>query len=177
MGASPHIQLQFSRQADIASDAIAWFSQGALSHVDAIIKNGYALLGARSDTSNWCKPPNPWAWIKPGVRERPPGYAKFALRVVFTIPCTAEQLSRWNTFLRLQIGKPYDKEAIWGFVFDRNWREQDSWICSELQAAALEHAGIVPPLYLAANKITPVALALAVSALPGVTHVTYKDGV
>lgn len=69
-------------------------------------------------------------------------------------------------FLRAQVGKPYDHSAIWGFASGRDWREDDSWICSELQAAALEHAGIVPnQLYLAANKITPVALAFGLSFL------------
>lgn len=71
---------------------------------------------------------------------------------------------KWLEFLMSQLGKPYDYEAIWGFLLNRDWREPDSWICSELQARALEVAGIVPCLYLACNKITPVALALAVSA-------------
>lgn len=157
--ASPYVKLQFSRQGDIASSAIAWFSQGDLSHVDAII--GESLYGAR---------------VSGGVACRPEDYAKFALRVVFTLPCTVEQRERWEDFLWKQFGKPYDHQAIWGFVIGRNWREDDSWICSELQAAALEYAGIVPPLYLASNKITPDSLALAISALPGVTHVRYEGG-
>lgn len=154
------IRLQFVSEHDLGSAVIGWFSAGYLSHVDAIWGNGADLLGARSD--------NPGGFGY-GVRVRAAGYAKFNRRVVMTIPTTQEQDLKWQQFLNNQQGKPYDSEAIWAFVFNRNWREQDSWICSELQAAALEEAGIVPQLYLATNKITPNALALTVSALPGVT--------
>jgi len=149
------IRLQFVREADIASDVIAWFSQGNLSHVDAVLPGG-ALLGARSDRVGGAPS---------GVQIRTPGYAKFALVVPFTVPATPDQEETFLKFLLSQVGKPYDHQAIWGFAVGRNWREEDSWICSELQAAALEHAGVCPCLYLAANKITPVALALAVSAM------------
>lgn len=166
------IRLQFVRQAALSSDAIAWFSQGNLSHVDAVVglegnplAECVALLGARSDTTGG-RPP--------GVQIRRLDYLPFALRVRFNIPCTEDQAAEWRAFLVRQLGKPYDHAAIWGFVVGRNWRERDSWICSELQAAALEQAGIVKDLYLAANKITPVALALAVSALPGVTRSTWE---
>jgi uncharacterized protein YycO len=153
------VQLQFVCENAISSQAIAWFSAGHFSHVDAVWGNGADLLGARSD--------NPGGYGK-GVRARRANYLTFSRRVLFAIPATQEQDLKWQQFLNNQQGKPYDSEAIWAFLFNRNWREQDSWICSELQAAALEHAGIIPPLYLAANKITPVSLALAVSALVGV---------
>lgn len=149
------IQLQFVRQADIESSAIAWFTQGELSHVDAVMPDG-SLLGARSDRVGG---------EPSGVYIRPCDYANFALRIGFTIKATKVQEAKFYAFLKSQIGKPYDKTAIWGFVIGRDWRDKDSWICSELQAAALEAAGIVPPLYLAANKITPTALALTASAI------------
>lgn len=149
------IQLQFVCERALTSNAIAWFSSGHFSHVDAITMGGQ-LLGARSDFASGGPA---------GVQVRPPNYAAFNTRVVFDIPAMPLQKRRFDTYLKYQIGKPYDREAIWAFMFNRNWREQDSWICSELQAAALEHAGVLPPLYLAANKITPVALALAISAV------------
>jgi hypothetical protein len=145
------IRLQFVGDNNIASRAISWFSAGNFSHVDAILPDN-SLLGARSNG---------------GVRVRPSGYGAFARRVVFIIPATPTQEGVWIKFLMEQVGKPYDMRAIWGFIFGRNWRETDSWICSELQAAALEAAQITPALYLAANKITPVSLALAVSAKTG----------
>lgn len=83
------------------------------------------------------------------------------------IPVSDLQNAAFYAFLHSQVGKPYDSEAIWAFLFNRNWRETHSWICSELQAAGLEHAAVTPRLYLAANKITPVSLALAASAVGG----------
>ncbi len=83
------------------------------------------------------------------------------------IPVSDSQNAAFYAFLHSQVGKPYDSEAIWAFLFNRNWRETHSWICSELQAAGLEHAAVTPRLYLAANKITPVSLALAASAVGG----------
>lgn len=161
------IQLQFSRQADICSDAIAWFTQGALSHVDCVLPSGL-LLGARSDSIGG---------QPPGVQARPAHYAKWALTVRFTIPTTAAQAEKFYKFLYDQLGKPYDHSAIWGFVSGREWRAADSWICSELQAAAMEASGIVQPLYLNANKITPTSLALLASGISGSQWVPDERGI
>jgi hypothetical protein len=151
------IRLQFVCEKAISSQVIAWFSAGHFSHVDAVLDGGM-LLGARSDSIGG-RPP--------GVQIRPPEYIKFSLRVVMAIPASDAQSEAFYAFLQRQVGKPYDSEAIWAFFFNRDWRETDSWICSELQAAGLEHAAITPRLYLAANKITPVSLALAASAVGG----------
>lgn len=151
------IQLQFVRGADIASSVIAWFSQGNFSHVDAVLSDGN-LLGARNDSVGG-RPP--------GVQIRPPDYAPFPVKVRMDIPSTSPQEAAFYAFLDEQLGKPYDTEAIWAFAAGRNWRETDSWICSEVISAAGESAVIFPPLYLAANKITPVACALAFSAVGG----------
>lgn len=151
------IKLQFVCEAALSSRAIAWFSSGHLSHVDCLLDDG-TLLGARSDAIGG-KPP--------GVQIRPQGYTNWVRREVMTIPCTSNEKKVYNDFLNDQLGKPYDSEAIWAFFFDRDWRENDSWICSELQAAAAEKSGIVLPLYLAANKIVPVSCALALSAVGG----------
>lgn len=158
---SPTITLQFVREAKITSSMIAWFSAGVVSHVEAILPEG--LLGSYQRTVV-----DGGLTIPSGVAVRPLGYAALAVRVVFDVPVSTRSNGKWLAFLRSQLGKPYDWPAIAGFVTGRDWREPDSWICSELQAAALEEAGIVPPLYLAANKITPAALALAISAIPGV---------
>ena len=82
-----------------------------------------------------------------------------------TIASTKQQEKAWIDFLTKQMGKPYDSTAIWGFAAGRNWRETDSWFCSELGAASIEAAKAVPALYSPANKITPSALALTLSAL------------
>lgn len=151
------IRLQFSLQDAISSKAIAWFSAGHFSHVDALTPAGF-LLGSRSDEVGGALP---------GVQFRPIGYAPFVKRVIFEVPACRHAERRFWNFLARQVGKPYDHTAILGFMMGRDWREDDSWFCSELQAAALEHAGVFDKLYLAANKITPVSLALAVSAIGG----------
>jgi len=152
------VDLTFVCSHTVSSRVISWFSAGHLSHVDANLRDGTFLGSYECATGS----------IPAGVRIRPTGYYPFSRRVTFSIPATAQQRARWLAFLNAQLNKDYDWDAIWGFIFNRDWRDPDAWICSELQAAALEASGIVPRLYLAANKITPVALALAVSAIPGV---------
>jgi hypothetical protein len=160
--AGSSITLQFVLGKGTTSSAIAWFSQGHFSHVDAVLATG-ELLGSRSDSCG-SQPP--------GVRIRPANYEPWLKRTQFTIPCTLTQRADWLSFLLGQLGKPYDHMAIWAFASGRDWREEDSWICSELQAKALEEARIVKPLYLAANKITPVMGAMVASAI---TDSTYED--
>lgn len=152
------IQLQFVLGRGAGSQAIAWFSSGHFSHVDLVLPDG-RLLGARSDNADGIK----------GVAIRRADYEVWHKRVVFAIPCSDTQEATVHDFARAQIGKPYDHTAILGFVMGRDWRKPDSWFCSELAMASLEAAGIIAPLYLAANKITPVAAALVVSALKGTT--------
>lgn len=150
------IQLQFLGGDSLSSRAIGWFSAGHLSHVDAVLPDG-RLLGARSDKVGD---------TPPGVRIRPGTYAASCKRkAVFNLTASTTQTQAFYDFLQRQVGKEYDYEAILGFVFARDWRETDSWICSELIAAALEKSGVCPALYLAANKIAPVPLALTMSAL------------
>jgi uncharacterized protein YycO len=153
------IRLQFVTERAWTSWLIGAFGAGHLSHVDAIMPDG-SLLGARYDSIGG---------MPPGVQIRPPNYAKFSRRVIAVIPASEAQESAFYAFLHQQLGKPYDWRAIFAFAINRDWRAKDSWICSEFQAAALEASTIVSTLYLDANKIVPVPLALAVSAIPGVT--------
>lgn len=149
------IALQFVLGHGVPSRAIAWFSSGHFSHVDAIERSG-KLYGARSDVIEH---------IPAGVQSRPPFYEAWKERVVLYLPSTPEQERDFWTFNYAQRGKPYDKTAIWGFVAGRDWREDDSWYCSELHTAALETAGRCPDLYAPRNKVTPAALATVASAL------------
>ena len=64
-----------------------------------------------------------------------------------------EEAFQWA---QTQCGKPYDWTAITGLALNRNWREDDSWFCSELVAAAFEKVGA--PLFnpdLCAWRVTP----------------------
>lgn len=152
------IYFQFVSENSIGSTLIGWFSAGHLSHVDALMPTGM-LLGARIGKGGAAEA---------GVQLRKPGYANFSKRVVFKVPTSDEQEDAFYGFLHAQLGKPYDWRSILAFALGRDWREDDSWYCSELQARALEVSGILSSLYLASNKITPVALALVLSAVKGV---------
>jgi hypothetical protein len=81
-----------------------------------------------------------------------------------SLGCTEAQYQRWLDFLYAQVGKRYDRLAILAFIVERDWREEDTWICSELATRALEVAGIFSNLELTPNKVTPGALAFAFSA-------------
>lgn len=151
------VTLQFVLGGGLSSQAIAWFSAGHFSHVDAVAPSG-ELYGARSDRIGR---------VQPGVQLRPPFYEKWKDRVVMSLSVGVVKEKLFWDFLYAQEFKPYDSSAIWGFAAGRNWREADSWFCSELQMAALEYAGVVPALYTPSNKIAPVTLCTVISALGG----------
>ena len=69
-------------------------------------------------------------------------------KLLFLTAPKIEEAFNWAT---TQLGKPYDFTALFGLALDRNWREDDSWFCSELVAAAFEAVGA--PLF---NLSTPV---------------------
>lgn len=157
------IRLQFVLGSGLSSALISWFGAGHFSHVDCVLPDN-SLLGARSDQIGL---------IPPGVQIRPPAYETWKKQVVFSIPATEFQEDAFYRFLRAQLGKPYDKTAILGFVVGRNWRNSDKWFCSELQAAAGEIAGLWPSLYAPSSKIMPGTLATVVSGLGAVASEAY----
>lgn len=57
-------------------------------------------------------------------------YPKYHVAVVF-VPCAKYT----RQFIINQLGKPYDKKAIWGYLFNRDWNDPNAWTCSELLAA------------------------------------------
>ncbi len=124
------VTLQFSTQRGWASGLIRWFGHGQpYSHVDFVLPGG-RLLGSRTDAP---------VSGQTGVQIRPANYAKFSavLRVSIQTPHAAAIYAA----ARSQIGKPYDRRGIIGFVCGRNWRDTDSWFCSELAAWAFEQGG------------------------------------
>lgn len=153
------IQFQFVLGKGLSSQAIAWYSAGHFSHVDAVLPDG-RLLGARSDGPGG---------TRSGVQIRPPFYEQWKQRVVMTLGSDETKSRKFYDWLITQTGKPYDHTAIWGFVTGRDWRSADAWFCSELGAAAIEIADICPLLYAPRNKVTPACLATVMSALGAVT--------
>ncbi len=150
------VVLSFDQGRGFASGCIEYFGAGGWSHVDNLTPRG--LLGARSDRVGG-KPPGVWA--------RPFGYGRVKKRIQMSLACTQPEYLGWLDFLYAQVGKRYDNLAILAFILDRDWREDDSWICSELATRALEIAGILSHLDLTPNKVTPGALAFAFSAAGG----------
>jgi hypothetical protein len=124
------------------------------SHVDTVLPDGQ-LYGARSDKVGG---------QPPGVYGRDPSYVSglTVLRILLSMPPAME--AKYFDFILSQRAKPYDKSAIWGFGLGRDWREDDSWFCSELVGAGLEACDYFGhPISLEANKITPADLLLALS--------------
>jgi uncharacterized protein YycO len=142
------ITLRFCSGNDIASKAIMVFERSPWSHVEAVTFYGN-MLGALLD----------------GVKSRPADYAVYAKTKTVSISATWDQVADFWKFLVDQIGKPYDKLAIIGFAVDRDWRKAGHWFCSELIAAALEHAGVIKRLEPHVNRVTPRDLFLVCSAI------------
>jgi uncharacterized protein YycO len=143
-------QVRFVTCADVISAGIRLAEYGFwASHAEVLMPDG-KLLGAHADG---------------GVKERDQGYDKATLLHDLFVPLTmpADQEAAFFAFLRSQLGKPYDFDAIAGIVAQRDWRALDSWFCSELVAAGLEHCGYLPPLAADVAKITPRDLLLILS--------------
>ena len=79
-------------------------------------------------------------------------YSEYTTIEVIDIPLPDEKAAL--DFARAQLGKPYDKTAILGFVFRRNWADDDSWFCNELIEAIAE-AGGRTRFRAALSRITP----------------------
>jgi len=147
------ITIRFVAENDLVSRGIRLAEYGFwATHVETLMPDG-TLLGAHASG---------------GVQARPNDYDKgrFSRQLFVPIPATPEQTDAFHTFLRAQIGKPYDFEAIVGIVAQRDWRDDKAWMCSELVAAGLcqDKVGIFPPhLATEFNHVTPRDLLLIVS--------------
>lgn len=154
------IHLQFVLGAGLSSRLIAWWGEGygGYSHVDAVLSDG-TLVGARSDRITFKGHTYP-----AGVQIRPQGYEKWKRRTVVAIPCDVLLAGQWEHFLRCQIDKPYDKQAIWGFLFGQRKHARGHWICSALQRNELRRIGTLRPCPTPVSQTTPDALFQIVTA-------------
>lgn len=122
------------------------------THVECVMPDG-TYLGAISD----------------GVKARPSDYdaGKFSREQFIHVGIAPEHESSFYAFLRGEVGKPYDKGAIWSFYGKRDgrdWQEPDSWFCSELMAAALAEYEVFPQKMAESfSRVTPRDLMLLVS--------------
>jgi hypothetical protein len=56
-------------------------------------------------------------------------------------------------FLETQLGKGYDWKAIVSFPFQRDWQQDNRWMCSELVAECFVRLGVSIPLKV--NRVSP----------------------
>jgi hypothetical protein len=153
---------------DIGSAFIAGYS-GGRSHVDTIVPAGLDwaiegwLYGARNDRL---------AGVPRGFQLRPPGYTTFHQCDILTVPVTDQQFSAFWAAHRVKLGKPYDWRSIVSFLvpfgLTRNWREPDSWMCSEGAEDTSEVSEVLSACWLAPSKISPGVFAVRVEVLPRV---------
>lgn len=59
-----------------------------------------------------------------------------------------------ETFIRDQIGKPYDYSAIYNFISRKEYNNHDRWFCSELVFATIARAGLLL-LNAPMHKVSP----------------------
>ena len=147
------ITIRFVAGNDLISSGIRLAEYGFwATHVETLMPDG-TLLGAHA---------------RDGVQARPRNYdrGKFSKEEFVHIPATSEQTDGFHTFLRAQIGRPYDFKAILGIVMQRDWRNDKAWMCGELVTAGFcqEKVGIFPPhLATEFSRVTPRDLLLIVS--------------
>jgi len=138
------IQLRFVQGRAWDSRVIQFGTRCCWSHCEAVI-DGRDSLGAM---------------LRGGVRVRSmaePCYSGVKWSETWTIPATPDQVDGFWRFLADQLGAPYDWRAILSFgLGQRDWRAPGAWFCSELQARALEVAGVLTlPNLLPVERITP----------------------
>ena len=136
------INLRFVTCDDAISAGIRFAQYGFwASHVETLTPEG-KLLGA-----HW----------QDGVQERDHNYdaGKFSKELYVSLPVDDKTAKDFYEWCKAQIGKPYDITAIAGFLARRNWREDDSWFCSELIMSGLERVHWCKKLALDVEKIMP----------------------
>ena len=166
--------LRFVTCHDLVSSAIRGGEMGFwASHVEALMPDN-TLLGAH---------------YVGGVQSRPRDYdqGQWTKDLYVTIPCTDKEALRFESFLRSQIGKPYDTVAIGEMALGAltgeapDWTQSPAWICSALQTAALLSAGIIYAAPTTVRLATPrdvlcMCASLTVLDDPDNANVIHKQG-
>lgn len=78
-----------------------------------------------------------------GVYLRPIASLPAARSETVEVPCTTGQRVEAIDFALGQLGKGYDYAGVLFFKLAPSWQDDHRWFCSELTAAALQHAGII----------------------------------
>ena len=155
------LQIQFSTSPAFSSGLIRRLSHSEFSHVDFIVPEG--LLGVSGKDN---------ALLDPGgvVVRAHEAWPYLGKPKIATIKCSDTVAKAAIDACRSQVGKPFDNSALWGFLNDqakeplRDWRDPESWFCSELIAWSLEKAGLFSyPLAVAKNRVTPADVLLIIN--------------
>lgn len=139
------VRLRFVSGLGWDSRVIEYQTRCKWSHVEAVLDRDRETFGAQ---------------LRGGVAYRYAHarcYRNAGAMEIVEIPATGSQAALFWSFLERQNGKPYDWRAIVSFgLGQRDWDAPDSWICSELQAAALRFASLLYiPKSLPVERITP----------------------
>jgi hypothetical protein len=147
---------QYSTSTSFASKLIRTVNHSRWSHIDLILP-GEGLLGVSGIDKSIkdlggvrIRPFNCWPYLYP------PKVAK--------VRCSDAAARNGIEWGRSQIGKPFDKAALWHFLRDRaglpalgrEWRDPDQWICSEYQTRLAELAPLFSyPLVVTKDTVSP----------------------
>lgn len=107
----------------IMTPLIQWWTGSWPSHVDALTIDNKIIGSA------------PFGGVKEREISEHSGYSE-----IIIINCSTEQRREFWEFMNSQIGKKYDWVGLFGFGFGIH--DGRRWFCSEIIAAALNHAGI-----------------------------------
>jgi len=118
--------LLFSEGKSIFTKGISFITWGDYTHVEAVTDKGY-LIGSDFHSSgvNVCS-----------IQRR----SKESKRMLL-VRVKKVNSGLFIKYLKSQLGKPYDTLASLGYVFRKNWNNEDRWFCSELIAKASQVSG------------------------------------
>lgn len=112
------MKLLFTNDHSFASEATRILTYSRWSHVAVI--DGTEVVEA----------------VPAGVRRYPLDKAIMESSEYAAVEFPVYDEQKFIELIRSQIGKPYDKTAIMGFLFRRDWQDESKWFCSELPAWA-----------------------------------------
>lgn len=156
------MQIRFVRGTGWDSKVIEWGSRSWTSHVELYFPT---TPETRADRTFG-------AQLDGGVKWRytsDPCYAKTRRTETWEHFLNYDQCRRVEDVMAATSGRPYDWRAIVSFAFgERDWRETDSWFCSEFVALVLEKTNLVKfPANIPSDRITPRDIYLLFTGLPG----------
>lgn len=133
------IAIEFSDTGSIPGDLVKLCTWSWAPHADFVLPDG-SLLGAR-----------PSCGVAIVARAPARRMERFEVDAPDAVLAAA----------RSQVGRPYDWAGVLGVALHRDWREADSWFCSELIAWAFAQAGRPILRSDTVNRITPRDLLLS----------------